>query len=472
MASSLRPSFASFSRCASLVLLAGALTSCAGPLPGEEGSNEPSTAGANRVDQPVEAVRSAGIVVGGGPAPVPVIDPRKSLIVTDRSILAGFSLSAVLPRLVPQDPGVKRSALQMFQQLWDTYNQGPVDPLAPHCNQNPAGGAAPVQCARVEGLQATDSTLLSLYVPTALVNRVDLMPADGRHCGEYRIIYARTDGKRAFVIFEGALPNPNPAAGRAGCVAVQQFWRNLSNGQNASSRATALQQFYFTGLPGFSPVLHPANYGASTLDFGQVRTNVFQDSTWNLREFKIRPVCPSGVNCQSVFVPTNVKVTPLATLFTDATDARTTSFHNEFITKVAGLAVNDVNRFNYIPSTTFNLGDHNSQDFTNLYQTRLGPLFSSRIQAELTRIGSTLTPANIAARAEALSCGGCHQLSTAAPNNALGGGVTFPASLGFVHVSEFTEVGPDGDRFRISPALDNVFLPQRKAVMESFLAAP
>jgi hypothetical protein len=45
----------------------------------------------------------------------------------------------------------------------------------------------------------------------------------------------------------------------------------------------------------------------------------------------------------------------------------------------------------------------------------------------------------------------------------------WPPSLGFVHISEQTEPGPDGPRFRISPALVNVFIPHRRAIFETFL---
>jgi hypothetical protein len=466
------------SRCTAFLLLAGALTSCSEPGSGDEGGQGAPAAGSNRsgigadFDEPAIKRSAAAIDDAAGFAPGVIdIDPRRSLIVTEPSILSSFSLGAILPRLVPQTPGVKRTALQMFQQLWDTYNSGPVDPKSPHCNQNVGAGAAPRVCPRIEGQQATDPNLLTRYVPIALVNRVDLMPASGQHCGEYRIIYGRTDGRRAFVIFEGVLMNPNPGAGRAACVPVQKFWRSLSV-QTVAQRTTSLRDFYFTGLSGFSPVLSPGNYGANTLDLGQVRTNVFQEPDWNLREFKLRPVCPAGGSCDSVFIPTNVKVTPLPTLFADATDALTTSFQNEFVTKLPTLIINDVNRFDYVPSAAFNLGDHNSQDVANLYQARLGKSFGARIQTELTRLGSTLTPTQVAARAEAVSCGGCHHLSVDPPNNALGGGVVFPSSLGFVHVTEHVETGPEGQRFVISPALASVFLPRRKAVMEQFLASP
>ena len=67
----------------------------------------------------------------------------------------------------------------------------------------------------------------------------------------------------------------------------------------------------------------------------------------------------------------------------------------------------------------------------------------------------------------AMSCAGCHQLSN---GKALGGGLVWPSSLQFTHVSEAQrETGPEGQRFRVSPALTDVFLPRRKAVLETFV---
>jgi hypothetical protein len=73
-----------------------------------------------------------------------------------------------------------------------------------------------------------------------------------------------------------------------------------------------------------------------------------------------------------------------------------------------------------------------------------------------------------------MSCVGCHQFSS---NQNLGGGLVWPASLGFVHEAENqTEAAPDGPsgslRYVISPALINLFLPRREHVMETFLNAP
>jgi hypothetical protein len=88
------------------------------------------------------------------------------------------------------------------------------------------------------------------------------------------------------------------------------------------------------------------------------------------------------------------------------------------------------------------------------------------LAAKLKSIGSKLGPDDIVARAQALSCAGCHELSNGAN---LGGGITWPSSLTFTQVSEQTEAGPDGARHLVSSALSNVFLPHRAAVLTNFL---
>ena len=91
----------------------------------------------------------------------------------------------------------------------------------------------------------------------------------------------------------------------------------------------------------------------------------------------------------------------------------------------------------------------------------------SGLQAALTAAGSSLTPDDIVLRAQALSCAGCHRLNN---NVALGGGLVWPASLGFTHVTEReTEIVGGEERFRISDTLINVLLPARKQIFEDFL---
>jgi len=93
--------------------------------------------------------------------------------------------------------------------------------------------------------------------------------------------------------------------------------------------------------------------------------------------------------------------------------------------------------------------------------------FNGAISSRLAQVGSTLSPENIVARAQALSCAGCHRFSNEMD---LGGQLTWPKSLGFVHVSEvLTEVVDGETRYQISPALTDAFLPKRKQVMEDFL---
>jgi cytochrome c peroxidase len=113
---------------------------------------------------------------------------------------------------------------------------------------------------------------------------------------------------------------------------------------------------------------------------------------------------------------------------------------------VAALAVNDINSFNYEVPDRFNTGESavaaGVDDYTSQFSST--GTFASNIQSRLTQLGSTLTPAQIVARAKALSCAGCHQLSN---GQSLGGGLTWPSSLGFTHVSEQqTELGQDGER--------------------------
>jgi hypothetical protein len=138
---------------------------------------------------------------------------------------------------------------------------------------------------------------------------------------------------------------------------------------------------------------------------------------------------------------------------------------------VESLALNDLNRFNHSVPDSFNAAQSDSQTpgGPDDYLAQFGPgpsAFHQAIGQELARVGSTLAPRDIVARAQALSCGGCHQRNSGRP---VGGGLTWPASNNFVHSSEMDDQADPG-RFAISPALRDQFLPQRKAVLERFLA--
>ena len=151
-------------------------------------------------------------------------------------------------------------------------------------------------------------------VPVALFNRLDAAPADASHCGEYRIVYAKrnTGNGRFFLIFEAVLPNPTPSLGISACKPVAEFWGKLSDPllfPTPASRAAALSDFYYNGLPGFEPVVTHSHYG---VPFGQVRSNHFLNFVnWQLREWRtgFEP------SLEPMFQTDTVKTTPLAEFF-------------------------------------------------------------------------------------------------------------------------------------------------------------
>jgi hypothetical protein len=95
--------------------------------------------------------------------------------------------------------------------------------------------------------------------------------------------------------------------------------------------------------------------------------------------------------------------------------------------------------------------------------------FRGELTARLAAASSTLTPDDLVARAQAMSCAGCHRFSSNAP---IGDGLVWPPSLGFVHVSERDvdlEVEGGVTRYRISLALTDHFLPDRASLVASYL---
>jgi hypothetical protein len=424
---------------------------------------------------------------------VPGLDVHRSLIVTDTVILEpAFSFKRVMDQIVSLSRG-RKTALGLFNQWWDTQNPGPG--AGPHCDDEKTGGVPshngfPWLCPRAEGAQTKTDPFgppsdPDGYTAIALTNRFDLAPKDGAHCGEYRIIFAKNSGQgsltaRNLVIFEAVLPNPRPSCGLEACRPVAEFWARLSDVADAKERTALLEQLYFKGLPGFRPVIHPDHYGARLVGAGyaasgQVRSNEFMQSPWMLREWRLVNDCRCG-RCAMVMVPTTVKVNPFGDLFNEVSaEPRADRFQDAFVGQVQSLAAPDINAFSHAVDDVYNAGQSLSQGNENRYFTHfdLGrmsdPAFHRAVTDRLAAIGSPLTSDDVVHRATALSCAGCHQLSN---NQNLGGGLVWPPSATFVHVVENggpTDPGPDGPRWRISPALSNVFLPFRKQVLEKFL---
>ncbi|WP_342375268.1 NBR1-Ig-like domain-containing protein [Myxococcus stipitatus] len=424
-----------------------------------------------------------------------VLDPLRSLAITDFQTLSLFSLQEVMNQLTQQGTSPDFTSEQLFRQLWDTQNPAPGQPDLPHgahCSDN--GGTlngAPYTCRPNEGAEAIlgPESVMARYNPIGLFNRFDLAPPDGANCGEYRIVFARGFGsnKRNLVIFEAVVPNPRPDLGLEGCRPIAQTWASLSTLTDPVARGALVKSFFMDATgPGQPPVIHINHLGNNALRAGQIRTNQFIQGPgasfpWLLREFKLRQQCLPGGSCPLRFVPVTVKANPRGDFF----DVRNTSplavgFRAHFITQVASLAVNDINRFNYEVPDLYNAAQSNSEGMLDsdnyLHQFLLAPPnnpFAQAITTELQRIGSTLRPEHIVARAQSLSCAGCHNLSS---NTDLGGPVSFFPDLrsAFTHNTELPADGfpPEDPHFTLSNLVQATFLPFRQQLLGAFLDTP
>ena len=190
---------------------------------------------------------------------------------------------------------------------------------------------------------------------------------------------------------------------------------------------------------------------------------------WQLREFKLVHRCsdPAGP-CKALRLrPVTDKNTPFGALFDDtSTHAKAPQFRTHFLKRLPGLLTDDLMQVAFPSANRFNTGQSNASGVENDYAVHLARgsgSFAQEIQQQLTALGSDLTPMHMVRRAMTQSCAGCHALSTVDANSDLGHGLTWPRSLRFVHVDEAGN---------LSPALREVFLPHRLAVLEAFLNGP
>ncbi len=412
------------------------------------------------------------------------INTDRSLFIRDQATLSFsdasgpvFNLKRVLAQLASQfnlqNPARTTSAAELFARMWDSQNepQNAVFSDGPKCTGFLNG--FPAECRFAEGDQArTAEASMQAYIPIALVNRFDLHDSEFNNCGEYRIIFARNDFRRNFIIFEAQLPNPIPTDS-AGCLPIVNFWKELSGINSDSERAQRLADFYFQGLPGsgavppVGAVFNVANYGENA---GQIRTNEFMGNSWLLKEFKT--VIEGGL---SHLKPVSVKANPFGELFNQGlrNDNLATQFRADFIKNMGSLLNPDLSVFSLtVENDAHNNGQsHASGDtFENDFLGNLGQnsaSFKDAVQSRVLQLGSNLSADQVINRATAMTCAGCH--NPGAFGLTFGAGVGpnqfWPQSLGFTHVNEFAFNG----KFDISDALKDVFLPARKTVMESFL---
>ncbi|HEY4177049.1 MAG TPA: hypothetical protein VGM90_09470 [Kofleriaceae bacterium] len=402
---------------------------------------------------------------------------EKSLAVTDPAVLSRFGFDRTMTQLLTSANVVgHENKTQLFQQWMSTFGASDCPGTNPLIDPQHYGE----RCPRVESVLATMDPFGPPsglhFKPVGLFNRFDLAPSNGANCGEYRVVYAMDSGisGRAFIIFEGALPNPEPDRGIDACAPVARFWADRSADTTAEQTATALEKFFFLGgaVPHFGPVVDAHNYGLgvnSTSFGGQIRTDMFiQSNDWNLREFTLAKRCSTisdstspDSTCQLVFNHVTVKNNPANELF-QGTHPLAGKFTQEFPRNVRALATNDVSTLGMVTADLFNELESRSQGLDVVY-LQLTPATSPlrpAIQSALNAAGSTLTVDDILSRATTQTCAGCHEASNFDP---LGGGLSWPASLGFTHINE---------QGALSPALRNAFLPHRSSVLMHFLCDP
>lgn len=428
-------------------------------------------------------------------APIPPIDSFRSLMITDAPALEGFSLQRVMEALAARS-GTSTTALELYRQMFDTQNPAPgFTGSGIHCDDETTGGqftrnGYPIHCPSPEGLLADTDPFATQssesYLPIAVVNRFDLAPPGGENCGQYRLIFAKRSGignaaDRVHIIFEAVMPNPFPALGLNGCRPIALFWAELSTISSVRERAERMEMFFFDGFGGFPPVLEPANLGGSG---GSIRTNqfmtrgAFTGRSPRFYQFELERRCDDS-GCRLIAQPAPLENMPYGAFFNAArATAEGAAFREFFLSQVRSLAVRDVNLYSMKIPESFCVTESDGEtepvfiydgQFNKGLATAEGQAFAAAIQAELDSIGSAVRPVEIMARADTLTCAGCHQI-----NGEVGEDVVFPQSLGFEHVTEdpaHRQIGEDGARSRygISPALRDVFIPHRKRILEDFL---
>lgn len=363
--------------------------------------------------------------------------------------------------------------LKLFSRWMDTYNDAANAKFAGvrHCDDatvDPNGFG--FQCPRDEGHLADGSKFDPftgegiVIEPIAIVNRFDLAPTSGANCGEHRIIFAKKsvndpDISRLFYIFEAALPNPTPENGLAGCAAVVDQWHGLSDPALTPKQiANRLEALFFTGLPGFSPVVHADNYGMGG-GAGQVRTNQLSFPTWTLREFKTHKQC--GSSCTLSFEQVTTKTNPADDLF-DSSHPMSSAFLSNFLGSVTKgrLGQNTAAKIGMTIDDSFNSWESNAGETS--YASAADASFRAAVQAASDSNGLGLGVGSdgqmdVLQRAQTQSCMGCHQESNGVDLGKSPKKIVWPFSAGFVHVTE------SGSR---SETLTTSLLPRRAVVFQ------
>jgi hypothetical protein len=390
------------------------------------------------------------------PEPSPATIAARAFVIADPETLEPFAFDRVLAALSPA-----QSATWM-EMITATNTHPPSQPVLVPL----AGFIATAD----SGWRLAGAAERSPVRPVAIVNRFDLAPADYSHCGEYRLTFSRRTGQRSRlnIAIETALPNPYPRKGKAGCAEVAAFWSELARTASANDRRDRLVNFFFRGLAPFPPILDPNTFASS----GRIRTSVISGGRPSFAQFELKSDCEIAQRCGPRLTRVPLDNMPDAALFdADAAGQRAASFRREFVRQVASLSVPDVNRYAMNIDRSYSVRgvdalvpQFNYQlPFRRAQQTRAGREFREQIADELRKAGSPLTPEDIIGRAETQNCAGCH-----GKPGPVGGDLIFPNAF---EQGEHIHVQADSllESARLSPALQDVFLPYRIGVLRQYL---
>jgi hypothetical protein len=424
------------------------------------------------------------------------VDPNgPALVITDPEVLAKVPLEKVVGQIL-WFSGSALEPRELMQRLFDTMNDtagASFSGGAFHCDDpgHPAlvfENGAGFTCPRAEGALAASEGFFQAghpdsFIPVAIVNRFDLTSVSGTNCGQARIVYAKQSGltdpnNRVFLIFEAALGNPSLGCLEA-CRPVAEFWKGLE-GKTTPEIATAIDDFFFDGMDGFTAAVNPSHYGMFSdggggygHESGQVRVSMGMQAPWEMRELVLGKSPTDG---EIVFTPTTVKNNPAPAFFgAGSSDWASQQLKNEILSvSLPFLAAGDLPALGmFIPNAVNAVESALSGESINDYHAAAtgDAAFLQQLDDAIAANGygqgcppdDPLDAEAILRRATALSCAGCHAPNDLlGPTRSLGCGVTWPDSIGQAHVTETGE---------LSPALKDVFLPHRAQVMATFLQA-
>ncbi|HET9960163.1 MAG TPA: hypothetical protein VFQ61_36985, partial [Polyangiaceae bacterium] len=330
--------------------------------------------------------------------PPGAFDPNRVLLEHNRDAMQQVALRDVFTALATND-GRSADPVRLYQEVIDSFAskaRGRL-PDAIHCGDESVDGSPslngfPLVCDRTEAGQIDN---IDTWKPLAFVNRMDLAPQNGAHCGQQRMIFSTNAQNRMFMIFESQIPNPNPELGIQGCVPLAKFWSEANGMTDVKARGARLVQAFLKGDPGlssqgFGPFMTATNL---TVGSGQIRTNSFDSSPWTLREFKL------AIEEQRLAaIPFPVAEAPNGDLWDENVPlAQGPSCRESFIQAAQGLLVNNPSDMSFVVDQACKDAESQNNGSQN-YAFRMSPGFRQTLQDAFA--GTGLRAEDIATRAQ------------------------------------------------------------------------